>query len=42
MKSLENLRFKRALPNSVYNFHNAKDIKLIIRLGLGLKHLRYP
>ena len=31
---------KRPAANSVYNCHNPKEIKLITRLRLGLRHLR--
>ena len=34
------LKFKRPSPNSVYNCHNPKGLKLITRLRLGLSHLR--
>ena len=34
------LQFIRWTPNSVYNCHNPKGIKLIMWLCLGLRHLR--
>ena len=34
------LKFIRPKPNSVYNSHNPKGIRLITRLRLGLSHLR--
>ena len=34
------LKFIRPSPNSVYNCHNPKGLKLITRLRLGLSHLR--
>ena len=34
------LKFIRPLPNSVFNSHNCKGIKLVTRLRLGLSHLR--
>ena len=32
--------FIRPPPNSIYNCHNSKGVKLITRLRLGLSHLR--
>ena len=34
------LKFIRPKPNSIYNCHNPKGIRLITRLRLGLSHLR--
>ena len=34
------LHFIRPAPNSIYNCHNPKGVKLITRLRLGLSHLR--
>ena len=34
------LKFIRPKPNNVYYCHNPKRIKLLIRLRLGLRHLR--
>ena len=34
------LTFIRPLPNSVFNCHNARGVKLLTRLRLGLSHLR--
>ena len=34
------LHFIRPTPNSIYNCHNPKGVKLITRLRLGLSHLR--
>ena len=37
----KNIRhFIRPAPNSIYNCHNPKGVKLITRLRLGLSHLR--
>ena len=34
------MKFIRPSPNSIFNSHNAKRIKLLTRLRLGLSHLR--
>ena len=34
------LKFIRPSPNSVFNCHNCKGIKYVIRLRIGLSHLR--
>ena len=34
------LKFIRPSPNSIFNSHNAKRIKVLTRLRLGLSHLR--
>ena len=34
------LKFMRSKPNSIYNCHNPKGIRLITRLRPGLSHLR--
>ena len=35
------LHFIRPAPNSIYNFHNPKGVKLITQIRLGLSHLSY-
>ena len=35
-----NIRFIQLTPNRTFNYHNPIGIKLIIRLRLGLSHLR--
>ena len=34
------LKFIRPSPNSIFNCHNPKGVKLLTRLSLGLSHLR--
>ena len=34
------LRFIRPAPNSIYNCHNLKGVKLTTRLRFGLSHIR--
>ena len=34
------LNFIRPSPNTVFNYHNPKGVKLLTRLRLGLSHLR--
>ena len=34
------LKFIRAFPNKIFQFHNPKGIKLITRLRLGISHRR--
>ena len=34
------LKFIRPSPNSIFNCHNPKKLKLLTRLRLGLSHLR--
>ena len=34
------LKFIRPSPNSIFNCHNTKGVKLLTRLRLGLSHLR--
>ena len=40
LKKTNILKFIRPSPNSVYNCHNPKGLKFIIRFRLGLSHLR--
>ena len=35
------LKFIRPSPNSIFNCHNPKGVKLLTRLRLGLSHLHY-
>ena len=35
------LHFIRPAPNSIYNFHNPKGVKLITQIRFGLSHLSY-
>ena len=35
-----NLKFIRVGPNKVFNIYNPHGLKLLVRLRIGLKHLR--